>query len=223
MQFTFHKDAGKETLVVEEELNKYLFKVRRHKSDEKLFFRNLIDNNIYEYQIQDIHRKRTTLLLINSEERIIEPENKLHIGWCIIDPKSIEKVIAGLNEIGVSKITFIQCQYSQKQYKINFDKLEKLLINSSQQCGRSSIIKIESSNSMDEFIDKYPDTFMFNFSSNHVQTYANSIKTILIGCEGGYSSDEISKIKSDKIVGINSNLILRSETAIVSVASKILL
>jgi len=223
MQFIFHNHAGEKILIIEEELHKYLFKVRRHKSDENLFFRNLIDNNIYQYKIQNIHRRKTTLILINYEEKIIKANNNLHIGWCIIDPKSIEKVIASLNEIGVSKITFIHCQYSQKHYKINFDKLEKLLINSSQQCGRSSIIKLESSNSINEFIAKYPDTFMFNFSSNNIQTHKDKIKTILIGCEGGYSDNEINLVKSNKIAGINSNLILRSETAIVSVASNILL
>ena len=72
----------------------------------------------------------------------------------MVDPKIVEKSIASLNELGVDKITFIYCEYSQKNFKPNFEKLEKLLINSSSQCGRSSIIKLDSCNSLKEFFTK---------------------------------------------------------------------
>ena len=222
MQFTYHKDAGSEFLTIDAELHKYLFKVRRHNIEENLFFRNLTDNNIFEYRVDNIKRRETMLCLVGSKELKIEPKKELHLGWCVIDFKSIEKVIASLNELGVTKITFIQCEYSQKQYKVNYEKLNKLLINSSQQSGRSSIIELDSCDSLDSFIEQYPDSYMFNFSSNMVTDQKDDIKTIIVGCEGGFSSNEVEKFNSNKIVGIDSNLILRSETAVVTVASKII-
>jgi 16S rRNA (uracil1498-N3)-methyltransferase len=222
MQFTYHKDSGDSTLTIEAELHKYLFKIRRHSIENNLFFRNLTDDILYIYKVLNIDRRKTTLELISFENKIIEPSKELHIGWCLIDFKSIEKVIASLNELGVTKITFISCEYSQKQYKINFDKLTKLLINSSQQSGRSSIIKLEYCNSFDKFISDNPNSYMFNFSKNNISNSKNNIQTIIIGCEGGFSSDEINQIDKSKIVGINSNLILRSETAILTIASKLL-
>ena len=203
-------------------MHKYLFKVRRHSIDENISFRNLEDNNIYEYKVQNIDRRKTILELVSSKELIIKPSIDLHIGWCIIDFKSIEKVIASLNELGCTKVTFITCEYSQKQYKINFEKLEKLLINSSQQSGRSNTIELDSCDSLDEFITQNPDTYMFNFSDNNIESHKDDIKTIVLGCEGGFSIKEVDKFNQDKIVGINSNLILRSETAILAVSSKIL-
>ena len=223
MQFVYLKNASKQTIQIDGELYNYIFKIRRYDTKKSIFFRNLFDDNIYEYEVKDINRRKASLELIGFEQKIIKPNKELHIGWCIIDPKSVEKQIASLNEIGVTKITFIYCEYSQQKYKLNFEKLEKLLINSSQQNGRSDIIKLESCESFDRFLETYPDTYMFNFSSNHISNYKDDIKTILIGCEGGYSNTETAKIQSNKIVGINSNLILRSETAIISVASKILL
>ena len=222
MQFTYHKNSSDSILTIEAELHKYLFKVRRHSMDENLLFRNLKDDNIYEYKIQNIDRRKTTLELVGYKELIVKPSKELHIGWCIIDFKSIEKVIAGLNELGCTKITFITCEYSQKQYKINFEKLEKLLINSSQQSGRSSIIELDSCDSLNNFILQNPDTYMFNFSNNNIESNKNNIKTIVLGCEGGFSTNEIEKFNQDKIVGIDSNLILRSETAVLTIASKIL-
>jgi len=221
MQFIFHTDAKNDILTIEAELHKYIFKVRRHNIDKELYFRNLEDKNIYKYKVLSIDRRKTTLELIDFEELIIEPSKQLHIGWCVIDFKSIEKSIASLNELGVSKITFIFCEYSQ-DYKINYDKLNKLLINSSQQCGRSSIIELSSCDSIDEFIEENKDTYLFNFSKNNIDDNKQNINTILLGCEGGFSQNEVSKFEQNKIVGIDSNIILRSETASITIASKIL-
>ena len=222
MQFIYHKSAGETLLKVDGELYKYIFKVRRMKSDKNIFFRNLVDKNIYEYKITLLDRRKASLELVDSEEKILEQNRYLHIGWCVIDPKSVEKYIASLNELGVLKITFIYCEYSQKQYKPNLEKLNKLLINSSQQCGRSSIIELEVMNSLEEFIAAYPESYMFNFSLNNIHSKKDDIKTIIIGCEGGFSSSEVKNFDLTKVVGIDNNLILKSETAVLSCSSIIL-
>jgi len=222
MQFIYHELAGENLLKVDGELYKYIFKVRRFDSTKNIFFRNFQDKNIYEYKVNLIDRRKALLELISSQEKIVEQKKKLHLGWCVIDPKSVEKYIASLNELGVEKITFIYCEYSQKQYKLNLEKLEKLLINSSQQCGRSSIIKLEIINSLDEFKTKYPESFIFNFSKQNIHSVKNDISTIIIGCEGGFSSDEVKSFDPEKIVGIENSLILKSETAVMSCSSIIL-
>jgi 16S rRNA (uracil1498-N3)-methyltransferase len=223
MQFVYHKNAADENLVIDGELHKYLFKVRRKDKENNLVFRNLQDKNLYRYEVINVSKKDANLKLISTIEKIVEPQKSLHIGWCKIDFKSIEKVIASLNEMGVSKITFIECEYSQRNTKINFEKLERLLINSSQQCGRSSKIILESCDSLEAFKKQYPDSYMFNFSSNHIDKVSNDIQTIILGCEGGFSANEIENFDSAKIVGIKSSLILRSESAAVTIASKIIL
>lgn len=222
MQFIYHKDALIDVLKIDGDLHNYLFKVRRHNKENNIFFRNLIDDFLYEYEVEFVDRRSTALRLVNKEINIIKPKKELHIGWCKIDFKSIEKVIASLNEIGVGKITFIDCEYSQRDANINFEKLERLLQNSSSQCGRSDMIKLEYAKSLDMFLKSNPDSYMFNFSSNNIADKKDEIKTIILGCEGGFSKTEIDKFHKDKIVGIDSNIILRSETAIINIASKIL-
>ena len=223
MQFIYHELASIKILKIDGELSKYIFKVRRYDSAMPIYFRNLKDDNIYKYKVENITRRDATLSLIDFEIKIIKPDVYLHIGWCIIDPKSIEKQIASLNEIGVSKITFIYCGYSQKKYKPNFEKLNKLLVNSSQQCGRSDIIKLDSCDSLESFLIDYPKSYMFNFTNNQIAEYKNDIETIILGCEGGFTKEEVEDFDQDKIVGVNSNLIMRSETASISLSSLILL
>lgn len=223
MQYLYHENCGKEILEIDGDLYKYLFKVRRANIDSLFNFRNLKDANIYEYKTINIDKRSATLKLESSKELIVEQDKKLHLLWSIVDPKTIEKQLPYLNEIGVDKVTFFYADFSQKNFKLNFEKLEKILLNSSQQCGRSSIIKLELEKSFDEVLKKYPESFMFNFSSNLIDDLKDNIQTIMIGCEGGFSNKEIEKIESTKVVGIKSNLILRSETAVTVVASKLLL
>ncbi|VAY88436.1 Ribosomal RNA small subunit methyltransferase E [hydrothermal vent metagenome] len=223
MQFSYHPNSGLDVLTIDNILYRYLFKARRHNINKNIFFRNLKDDNIYKYKIIKIDKKKADLTLVSQEESIITQEKYLHIGWCVIDPKVIEAVLPNLNELGVSKISFIYCEYSQKQFKLNFDRLNTILHNSSSQCGRSDTILLESYDCFDNFLNDYPKALMFNFSSNSIEKQNNNIETIAIGCEGGFSKNEINKISSERIVGINSKLILKSSTAVVGIASKILI
>ena len=223
MQFTYEEFCGRDILEIKDEVYNYLIKARRHKIDDEIYFRNLKDNNIYLYKINLIDKKKAILNLIFAEERILVNEKKLHLGWCVVDPKTVEKHIASLNEMGVDKITFIYADYSQKNFKINIEKLEKILINSSCQCGRSNIIKLEVCKNLEQFMKENSDVYFLDFSTLCVDDKKDEIKTLVIGCEGGFSQKERDKFNKDFVVGFNSNLILRSETAIISAGAKILL
>ena len=223
MQFTYHPKCKSEFLEIETDTYKYLFKTRRQKISDEIYFRNLDDSYIYLYKVIDIDKRKARCELISKEEKIVENPNKLHLIWCIVDPKTIEKSLASLNELGVYKITFLYCDYSQKNFKINFDKLEKILINSSSQCGRSSIIKLDASNSLEEFLQNNNNVYALNFSSQLIDEKKDEITKLVVGCEGGFSKDEENRFDKGKIVGFKSNLILKSETAIISAASKILI
>ncbi len=223
MQFTYDEFCGSEILEIKDEVYNYLIKARRHKIDDEIYFRNLKDQNIYLYKLNFIDKKKAVLNLISSEEKNVLNEKKLHLGWCVVDPKTVEKHIASLNEMGVDKITFIYADFSQKNFKINIEKLEKILINSSTQCGRSNIIKLETSKNLEQFMKENSNVYFLDFSKLSIEHKKDEIKTLVIGCEGGFSKNERDKFNKDFVVGFNSNLILRSETAIISAGAKILL
>lgn len=223
MQFVYDKSSKNEILELVDENYNYIIKARRHKIDDEIYFRNLEDDFIYLYKIVEINKKSATLTLVNSEKKVIENSRKLHLVWCVVDPKTVEKSISSLNEIGVDKITFVYSDFSQKNFKINIEKLNKILINSSSQCGRSSIIKLEISKSLDGFLSQNPKSYILDFSNSFIDDKKDDIDTLVIGCEGGFSKREKGNFNKDFVVGFNSNLILRSETAVVSATSKILL
>ena len=223
MQFIYDKNAKNELLKIEDENYNYIVKARRHKLDDILDFRNLEDDFLYSYKISQIDKKSLILNLLKKEEKLIENSKKIHLAWCVVDPKTIYENIASLNELGVDKITFVYSDFSQKNFKINFEKLEKILINSSSQCGRSSIIKLDIYKNIDTFIADNPDTYFLDFSQTSIDSKVLDIKTLMIGTEGGFSKRERELFNKNFIVGFSSNLILKSQTAIISATSKIIL
>ena len=223
MQFIYDKNAKNELLKIEDENYNYIVKARRHKLDDILDFRNLEEDFLYSYKISQIDKKSLFLNLLKKEEKIIENSKKIHLAWCVVDPKTIYENIASLNELGVDKITFVYSDFSQKNFKINFEKLEKILINSSSQCGRSSIIKLDIYKNIDTFIKDNPDTYFLDFSKTSIDSKVLDIKTLMIGTEGGFSKRERELFNKNFVVGFSSNLILKSQTAIISATSKIIL
>ena len=222
MQYIYDENASRDTVIIHGYNHKYLFKVRRLKIGDSINLRNLNDNILYTYEVSRIERRTATLELREMQEKEVKPNRYLHIGWCVVDPKIIEKTLASLNELGVSKLSFIYADYSQRNFKINFERLENILINSSVQCGRSQRIEFEVINSVEEFLNKYPESYMFNFSQNKINDKKSDIDTIVVGPEGGFSYNEVNLFKKNKIVGIDSNIIQRSETALTCISSIIL-
>ena len=220
--YLYHKEAGQPQLTLLGDEHRYIFKVRRHQVDDTLYLRNLEDGLLHRYRIVYIDKRSVILELQESQILEVRAKRSLHIGWCVIDPKNIEKVLPSLNEMGVEKITFIYCKRSQKSFKIDFKRLEKILLNSSQQSGRSEMMQLEIADDLKGFLKNYPESKMLNFSENIIGSQSD-IDTIVIGCEGGFHEDEVGLFKAENIIGFDTPLVLKSESAVCSVASKILL
>ena len=221
MQFVYHPRAGEPLLKVDTREYEHLFKVRRISVGEKLFWRNLNDAFIYEYAITQIGKKEAELALVSQKELPLLPSNLLHVGWSIIDPKIIEKTLPMLNELGVSKISFVYAEFSQKGHKLDLERMKRILINSSQQCGRSLLMPIEVFASLQVYLEMYPKSYVLDFSEVKLRG-DEAVSSILIGPEGGFSQKERLLLQTQPIVGLTCNTILRSETAVVAAASKIL-
>jgi len=222
MQFTYHENCGNDTLTLSDDIYRYLIKARRHKIEDEIYFRNLKDDFLYKYTLKNISKREAVLTFESKEMKIVKSKHSLHLGWSIIDPKTVEKYISSLNEIGVDKITFVYSSYSQKNFKTNLEKLKKILINSSQQCGRSTLMKLDVCKSLELFLKQNPQTKILDFSQKKLEK-STLVDTMLIGTEGGFSQEERTLFNEKNILGLDSSLILRSETAAISVASKILL
>ncbi|EPH09835.1 RsmE family RNA methyltransferase [Campylobacter ureolyticus ACS-301-V-Sch3b] len=216
MVFLYDKNAGDELLKIND--FKHL-KARRVQTSQRIDIRNLRDNYNYIYEITEISKKEISLELV-FKHSLPKDELFLNIAWAVVDPIVIEKTLPTLNEIGVKKIFFVYTEFSQKNFKLDLERFERILINSSQQCGRNSIIEFEIYSSFDEFLTKFDNIALVDFGGEKIQNL-NKNKIYFIGPEGGFSENERLKVKDR--VGLNSPFILKSNSAVVGIASKILL
>ncbi len=222
MQFLFNDEAGKSSLKLKGDDYKYLFKIRRHDIDDVLYFRTRSQaEELHAYKVASLDGRSAVLEHIKSEVKEVKSQKKLHIAWCVVDPKSVEKVLPSLNEIGVSKISFIYCERSQKNFKIDLKRFGRILETSSQQCGRSDSIAFEIVKNLDDFLTLYPETVVLDFCET-VLSCDDDVKTVLIGCEGGFSEEERKKMATLKRFRLDTPMILRSESAAMAIASKVL-
>ncbi len=216
-------DTPSEYLSLKGEHFKYLVKVRRHSLGDKISFRSKKSmDTLYEYKIISIENRSLELKQISSQDKSVKAKKKLHIGWCIIDIKSIEKILASLSEIGVSKISFIHCDRSQNNFKLDFERFNRILQNSMQQSGRSTHIEFDSYENIQCFMREFPQTKIFDFTNKTVDAYS-TLETVLIGCEGGFSQKEKYYLVDEDVFALDTPMVLRSESAVLAVASKILL
>ena len=217
------EDTPEGNLLLKGEVFKYIVKVRRHGIGDRLYFRAKENMDLlYRYEVKVIENRSIELEQISCEEKVVASKKPLHIAWCVIDVKSIEKVLPSLNEIGVDKISFISCERSQKNFKLDLKRFERILEASMQQCGRSSYMEFDIYKNIADFIQEFPQTKVFDFTDKVLDDYTD-VTTVLVGCEGGFSSDEKKFLLSQDVFRLDTPMTLRSESAVMAVASKVLL
>lgn len=214
MQFLYHKDSGEKNIILDNQAFHHVFNVRRQK-DSILILANMLDSKLYSYKILQVGKKQATLELIDSKS-IKQNSPKTHIIQAIIDMNEFSKILPYLNELFVEKITFFYSDFSQRNEKINIEKLHKILLNSSMQCGRLSIMKIEIMKNLNEVLNIYRDSIALDFNDNRINIKNHN--SFIIGAEGGFSKNERELLK-DRLFGIDNPLIMRAKTASIFVAA----
>ena len=128
-------------------------------------------------------------------------------------------------ELGVTKFLPIIFDRTVVR-KINKDRIEKIVIEASEQSNRINVPTIEEAQDLNGFLKKNSMNLIFTDLNSNIKKIDKSKFTdkpvcIIIGPEGDFSETERKKILSFKGVQpikINEN-ILRSETAVISAIS----
>ena len=223
MIYALHDQAGEKQLSIEGESFKHLVKARRMKVGDTITLRALnIDKN-FSYELLSIGRKEASFSLQNEQEHSCVPSKELHIGWCKIDVKSVEKVLASAVELGVSSISFIACDRSQHNIVYDEKRFERMVHGAMQQSGRTSKLELIYDLSLEDFLDTHDDITVLDFAPDSFSHDSKSSNAVLIGAEGGFCSQEKELLQAYDVKRLNTPMVLRSETAMLAVASLLLL
>lgn len=211
MQFILHENAGEAQITLQGEIYHHLFHSRRMRKLESLNLCNGRDFNLYLYTITELGKKDARLTLKATQAAPFKNPPKGHLIWAIIEPKSIEKTLPMLNELNLAKITFFYAQYSQKQFKLDLQRFQRILKGSCEQCGRMVGLEIEILPNLNQVLQNYPNFAVLDFGGkplNHPLEIP-----LMVGCEGGLSQEEHEILQDKLIFSAPKCNILRSETA----------
>ena len=200
----------------------YLNKVMRVKENEvfSLF------NKTGEWEAK-ILRISKSIVEFKTTKQLRQKENTKDL-WLAFSPiKSNYQnfMIQKATELGVTKFLPIIFERTVVR-KINKERLEKIVIEASEQSNRINVPSIESPQTLDSFLKKDSMDLIFtDLNSDNIKVDKSKLIVkpicIIIGPEGDFSEAERDKILSFKgvqSVKINEN-ILRSETAVISAIS----
>ena len=200
----------------------YLSKVMRVKENEVFSLFN--EEGEWEAKILGIS-KNTVEFKIIKQLRQKEITKELWLAFSPIKSNYQNFMLQKATELGVTKFLPIIFDRTVVR-KINKDRLEKIVIEASEQSNRINVPNIEDAQDLNSFLKKnYMDLIFTDLNSNinkvDKSKFTDKPVCIIIGPEGDFSETEREKILSFKgvqPVKINEN-ILRSETAVISAIS----
>ena len=200
----------------------YLSKVMRVKENEVFSLFNkegewkakilVISKNIVEFKIiKKLRQKEIT--------------KELWLAFSPIKSNYQNFMLQKATELGVTKFLPIIFDRTVVR-KINKDRIEKIVIEASEQSNRINVPTIEEAQDLNGFLKKNSMNLIFTDLNSNIKKIDKSKFTdkpvcIIIGPEGDFSETERQKILSFKgvqTIKINEN-ILRSETAVISAIS----
>ena len=200
----------------------YLSKVMRKKENE--FFSIFNSSGEWEAKILNIS-KNLVKFKITKQLRHKANFKDLWLAFSPIKSNYFNFMIQKATELGVTKFLPVILERSIIR-KINKERLEKIIIEATEQSNRIQIPKIEDPQSLNSFLNKYDVDLIFtDINSNNPKLDLKKLSKkpvcILVGPEGDFSDSEREEILSYKgvqAIKINDN-ILRSETAVISAIS----
>ena len=200
----------------------YLSKVMRVKENEVFSLFN--KEGEWEAKILGISKNIVEFKIIK-QLRQKEITKELWLAFSPIKSNYQNFMLQKATELGVTKFLPIIFDRTVVR-KINKDRLEKIVIEASEQSNRINVPNIEEAQDLNSFLKKNVMDLIFTDLNSNIKKIDKSKFTdkpvcIIIGPEGDFSEAEREKILSFKGVQpikINEN-ILRSETAVISAIS----
>lgn len=209
--FTPQKIESNITLNTEQ--THYLTKVMRQKIGDNITIFNQKYGE-FSAEIVEINRSFCICKILEKLQNFIPQSINLKCIFSVIKQKNVELIIQKCTEIGVNEFIPMQTARTVNEY-LNIERLNKIAIEASEQCGRIDVPIIHHPIKIAD-IAKYTEGFeIFLLHQDGVKEFAFTQKNrcIIIGCEGGFTDEEIRNLETfSQKIRISQN-ILRAETA----------
>jgi 16S rRNA (uracil1498-N3)-methyltransferase len=202
--------------------NQWVRVLRFKVGDELVLFNGKDEDRLY--RVEKIEDTSVGLDLITELEPV-HPKREVYLFWSLLKKDKNEWVLQKCTEIGVTHFVPI---FSDRTEKTGFDedRATKIVIEASEQCGRSDIPRVREPIGLRAAIEEFKDKIALYFAE---QTEASEPLTaseqplgVFVGPEGGWTEQEKDFLSSHcKKLNI-AQFTLRAETAAVTASTLLL-
>lgn len=185
-------------------------------------------------EIKTILKNKAELMIKEIIENQNEPSIEVTLFQAVCKGDKLSLITQKVTELGATNLTVFYSQYTDIKDKTSkLDKLERVSISASKQCGRSSILNISGVISFNEMLSeakKLDKVFVAYENADQTSLYESLSKNakfkkigVIIGAEGGFSTEEIEIIKKNNLEIVTlGKRILRTETAAIASVAQIM-
>lgn len=174
----------------------------------------------------DLAQKKKPALVTYEKTREQTPPANLHYLFAPLKHARLDYMVQKATEMGVGSLQPVITQHTQSA-RINMDRMGANIIEACEQCGILSVPNMKEPVKLSELVDKWNEETPLIFCDERedgehpldtLSGVAASGAAVLIGPEGGFSSDERALLRSRKFVTplALGPRILRADTAAVA-------
>ena len=222
MNLFFTENIDGQTAILPDEEARHCTQSLRKKIGDTIHF---VDGKggFYTGEITEATRKRCALRIIENQQAYQKPSIHLHIA--IAPTKNISRLewfLEKATEIGISEVTPILCQRSERKH-IRVDRLQKIMLTAMKQSLKAYLPKLNDLTNFKDLIHTQNSAKSRTFIAHcdkgeklHLKNACNAGKDtlILIGPEGDFSPEEVALALQQDYQAISlGNSRLRTETA----------
>ncbi len=220
MHLFYTPDLRSEIYVLSEDESKHCTRVLRLQQGDTIY---LVDGigGLYTAIIQDANQKKCQLQVIEKQMEYGKLPYSTHIA--VAPTKNIDRMewfVEKAVEIGVSEITFLLCEHSERR-NLKLDRLEKIAVSAMKQSQKGYLPRLHDLTPYNRFIQKSlpSHTFIAHLEDDATKSIKEHYRygqphCILIGPEGDFSPGEIAAAYQAGIQPVTLGTSrLRTETA----------
>lgn len=228
------KKVSSEQFIIENGEHNHLKNVLRLKVHDEII---CVINDEYDYvcKIINIEKSFTICVLLKKIKNIANPKKTVTVFQALTKKDNMNLIVQKLNELGVMYLYPFESEFTTVKDRLNKQqKLQEVAFQSSKQCGRSISITVHQVLTFNELLAKLSSykTIVFanekegcvTLHSTFTNIKNNDNIALIVGSEGGFSTEEIKALK--KINGLISvslgKRILRAETATIVLSALVL-
>ncbi|WP_294676464.1 16S rRNA (uracil(1498)-N(3))-methyltransferase [uncultured Fluviicola sp.] len=180
-----------ETFHLPEEESKHIVRVLRSEVGDQFLLLNG-KGLIVTAEITDAHPKKCQVKVVSKETKV-RAGNGFHLA--IAPTKNLDRMewmVEKIVEIGASKLTFLNCDRSER-VQLKLDRLQRVAISAMKQAQHDFLLEIEGLQSFSDFIANNPNGGIAHCMDGEKKSVRelNYPSRILIGPEGDFSESEL--------------------------------